>query len=199
MSIILTKLILIHCFPLPTGKTEQNEIERKQVEIDQGQDINQELVVTNFNLAQEKAFNRKFEEAQAQFTEKEAMVYKQGTTLMIRLKGLEFPVAKAVLKGENFPLLAKVQKIIADFGENSVVIEGHTDSNGGMKLNEKLSSERAAAVKEYLISNSPNKTMNISAIGYGYQKPLATNKTASGRAQNRRVDILIQPQASQKL
>lgn len=98
---------------------------------------------------------------------------------MIRLRGLKFPVAQAVLKGSNFPLLAKVQKVIKDFGKSTVVVEGHTDSVGGKIINEKL-------------STAGSDPVTITAVGYDYQKPLATNKTSVGRAQNRRVDILIQ-------
>ncbi|MBP9674839.1 MAG: OmpA family protein, partial [Bacteriovoracaceae bacterium] len=61
----------------------------------------------------------------------------------------------------------------------------------GKVLNKRLSSDRAQAVKEYLISNNDGQPMNIKAMGYDYQKPLASNKTISGRAQNRRVDVLI--------
>ena len=76
------------------------------------------------------------------------------------------------------------------------MIEGHTDSVGGKAINDKLSQNRANAVKEYLQTNGGGisaESSKIEAVGYGYQKPLATNKTADGRAQNRRVDIVIKP------
>jgi len=152
----------------------------------------------NLALADEKtqlqgdqAFNASFEEARKQFTSDEAEVYKQGDTLMIRLKGLEFPPAQAVVKGSSFGLLAKVNRIIKGFDGSTVVIEGHTDSIGGKERNERLSQERADAVKEYLVSNDIVAT-DITTVGYGFEKPLATNKTKEGRAQNRRVDVRIQ-------
>jgi outer membrane protein OmpA-like peptidoglycan-associated protein len=174
---------------------KQGELASKQDEIAAGETANMALQAKNSDLESEKALDRRYEEARAEFTQGEAEVYKQGDTLMIRLRGLEFPTSQALLKGSNFPLLAKVQKVIRDFGESSVVVEGHTDSNGGKALNERLSSERAEAVKDYLSSNLGATPASVSAIGYGYQKPLATNKTASGRAQNRRVDVLIQPKS----
>ncbi len=171
------------------------QLANKQNELVEGEAVTAALLAKNSNLESEleseQAFNKRFEEARALFTKEEAEVYKQGNTLMIRLKGLEFPVAQAVLKGSNFALLAKVQKVIKDFNGGKVVVEGHTDSTGGKAANAKLSEERAKAVKDYLEANSGDESIDISSLGYDYQKPLATNKTAQGRAQNRRVDILI--------
>lgn len=121
---------------------------------------------------------------------------KQGDALLIRLKGLEFPTAQATLKGSNFSLLGKVQNVIHSFGNSSITVEGHTDSVGGVDSNLKLSTQRAEAVKDYLSTNLGDAQASIKAVGYGYQKPLASNKTASGRAQNRRVDIVIEPEQS---
>jgi outer membrane protein OmpA-like peptidoglycan-associated protein len=158
-----------------------------------------DLRKTNQKADDEKAFNQKYETARAEFKESEAEVYKQGDTLIIRLKALEFPQSKADLKPSNFSLLAKVQKVIKSFGDSSVVVEGHTDSIGGKEINERISTARAEAIREYLIANAATEPGKITAIGYDYQKPLATNKTASGRAQNRRVDIRIQPEKSTSL
>jgi OOP family OmpA-OmpF porin len=160
-------------------------------EIAKGAAENQALAANNSDMQAEQAMNQRFETARKQFTKQEAEVYKQGNTLTIRLRGLEFPASQAVLKGSNFPLLAKVQRVIADFGSSSVVVEGHTDSTGNKANNEKLSTERAQAVSTYLSSNLGNQKVNIEAVGFGDQKPLASNKTSSGRAQNRRVDVLI--------
>ncbi len=139
-------------------------------------------------------FNQKYEAARSEFSDQEAEVYKQGNTLVLRLKALEFPKSEANLKTANFSLLAKVEKVIKSFGASSVTIEGHTDSIGGKSINEKISVKRAEAIREYFIANSVSDPDKIRAIGYDYQKPIATNKTASGRAQNRRVDIRIQPE-----
>lgn len=147
-------------------------------------------------LQSEQSFNQKFEAARALFSENEAEVYKQGDKLLIRLKGLEFPVSKALLKGSNFPLLSKVEKVIQSFGKSSVTVEGHTDSTGGKALNQKLSTERAQAVSDYLASSTPEGKIDIHSVGYGYQKPIASNKTVSGKAQNRRVDVVIEPARS---
>jgi outer membrane protein OmpA-like peptidoglycan-associated protein len=114
--------------------------------------------------------------------------------LVIRLRALEFPVNQSVLRGSNFPLLAKVAKVIEGFESPTVVVEGHTDSDGGKVLNQRLSTERAKAVEAYLVSSEAIDPGGISAVGYGFDRPLASNKTAKGKAQNRRVDIIISPQ-----
>lgn len=145
-------------------------------------------------LEAEKAFEAKFEEARAQFSESEAEVYKQGNSLTIRLKSLQFPKAKATLKGDDFALLAKVKDVISGFGQSSVVVEGHTDSDGSEKTNLKLSNDRANAVTDYLVSSEAVDRSQITAVGYGYQKPLASNKTPADKAKNRRVDVIISPE-----
>ncbi len=172
---------------------EQQNVARKESQILHGANANVALVAANSNLQSEQTLNRIFEQARKEFTAQEAEVYKQGNTLTIRLRGLQFPSSKASLEGSNFPLLAKVQRVIKEFGKTSVIIEGHTDSIGGESLNEELSTARAEAVRDYLVSNVNESDAEIKAVGYGFQKPLATNKTADGRAQNRRVDVLIQP------
>lgn len=143
----------------------------------------------------QKKLNEKYEAARKEFASDEAEVYKQGDNLLIRLKGMEFPSSKATITERSKPLLGKVQKVMEDFGSSTVVVEGHTDSVGGKKVNDRLSQNRAEAVKDYLKSNGGGiaEESKIEAVGYGYQKPLATNKTADGRAKNRRVDIIIKP------
>ena len=74
------------------------------------------------------------------------------------------------------------------------MVEGHTDTTGSVELNMRLSQARADAVREYLIANQTLTPDRISAVGYGADRPLASNATAAGRAINRRIDILIIPQ-----
>ncbi len=173
---------------------KQAQLQTKEGELDAAKGQSAVLSAEKQTLESDQAFLKKFDEARAQFSPEEAEVYKEGNTLLIRLKGLEFPVSQAVIKGSNFPLLSKVQKVIKEFGDSSVRVEGHTDSQGGKLINEKLSSARAQAVKDYLVSNDAIEEAKIEAVGVGFQKPLASNKTAAGRAQNRRVDVVISPE-----
>jgi len=173
------------------------QIREQQARLQEEQNAAARLTSENETMAREREFQSKFEQAQTQFAEDEAEVYRQGDRLIIRLKGLEFPTAQALLKGSNLPLLAKVQKIIRDFGESSVTVEGHTDSQGSRAANVKLSLDRAEAVKEYLVSSDAVNEDKITAVGAGFDKPLASNKTGAGRAQNRRVDVLIEPEMTE--
>jgi outer membrane protein OmpA-like peptidoglycan-associated protein len=181
------------------NKYLEDEVNAKDSALSKEKENTQDLEEKNDKLKSEKTMNDMFEEARKGFSKEEAEVYRQGNTLTIRLRGLGFPSSKAVLQGSNFPLLAKVQKVIKDFDSSTVVVEGHTDSIGGQKANTKLATNRAEAVREYFISNGNIPEDKISAVGYGNKKPLASNQTAAGRAQNRRVDILINMGSSTKL
>ncbi len=144
-------------------------------------------------LAAERRFNQLFSEVQSYFRPHEAEVYKQGNRLVIRLKAVQFPVGKDFILPSNYPLLSKVQRAIRIFGEPHVVIEGHTDSTGSDELNEYLSQQRAEAVRAYFVANGTLSPKRVVAVGYGSQRPLASNETAEGRAINRRIDLMIVP------
>jgi outer membrane protein OmpA-like peptidoglycan-associated protein len=146
------------------------------------------------SLAAEKRFNELFVTVQSDFKPDEADVYKQLNTLVIRLKGIQFPVAKSEVQPASYPLLAKVQKAIRTFGQPDVLIEGHTDNQGTAEKNQALSEARAEAVKQYLVAKGTLAAKKIKAEGYGFSRPIAANETPEGRAQNRRIDVIIQPQ-----
>ena len=76
--------------------------------------------------------------------------------------------------------------------ENGVDIVGHTDSTGSLQLNQDLSNRRAQSVASYLIANGVAPA-RISSYGAGPSQPIASNDTAAGRAQNRRVEINLRP------
>ncbi len=145
-------------------------------------------------LEAERQFNQKFIEVQNYFNANEADVYKKGNQLVIRLKGIQFPVGQAIIMPDNYLLLSKAQKAIRTFGEPSVVLEGHTDSTGTLELNKHLSQQRAASVRQYLIANQTLPAEKIIAVGYGPERPLASNSTPEGRAMNRRIDMIIVPE-----
>jgi OOP family OmpA-OmpF porin len=85
----------------------------------------------------------------------------------------------------------KAVEFVKKYPNSKVKIEGHTDSIGTDQYNQKLSVERADAVKNYIISKGASKKADISTVGYGESKPIAENKTAKGRAENRRSEIMI--------
>ena len=85
--------------------------------------------------------------------------------------------------------IAKAARCINDYPGNVVYIDGHTDSDGSRAYNQKLSEQRATAVKNRLISNFDIPAEKVTARGFGEEQPVADNNTAEGRALNRRVDV----------
>ena len=152
-----------------------------------------EQKITAKKLEDERQFNQKFILIQNYFHSNEAEVYKRGNRLIIRLKGIQFPIGQAVIMPKNYKLLGKVQRAIGDFQNPSVVIEGHTDSTGLKEANDILSKQRADAVKEYMIANKTLPASKVVSRGYGSEKPVASNETSEGRAANRRIDVIITP------
>lgn len=171
-----------------------SEIETLKVEVTSLEGKSREEQMAKERLEAEKRFNEKFQAIQSYFNKEEAEVYRQGNQLVVRLRGMQFPIGTAVIMPENYALLSKVQQALRTFDEPEVIIEGHTDSTGAADVNEQLSQERAEAVKEYLIANKTLPESSLFAIGYGSSKPLMSNETAEGRAVNRRIDMIIIPQ-----
>ena len=89
--------------------------------------------------------------------------------------------------------LARVAGILLGHPGLEIEVEGHTDSVGSDAMNQSLSENRAEAVREYLLSQGVPKDAIVSR-GFGKTRPLATNDTTDGRAQNRRVEIVVSGQ-----
>ncbi|UKT63092.1 DUF6089 family protein [Pedobacter mucosus] len=105
------------------------------------------------------------------------------------IKNLEFDLGKATIRSKSFASLNRVAALLVE-KNFSLKLAGHTDNTGSKALNLRLSKERAESVKAYLVSQGANAS-RIEATGYGMGQPIATNKTAAGRQQNRRVEFTI--------
>lgn len=103
---------------------------------------------------------------------------------------IQFESGSSIIKPESYELLNKIleSSIVAE--NLKIGVYGHTDNLGSASANEKLSTERAVSVKNYLISKGI-KEVRLEAKGFGSEKPVADNKTADGRAKNRRVQIVL--------
>lgn len=110
---------------------------------------------------------------------------------IISMSDILFPVNKARLSSDLKTSLAKIAGILTVFKNSTIVIEGHTDNTGSLKHNLKLSKERANNVMNFMIAQGVASS-RLSAVGHGFYKPVASNKTSKGRKQNRRVDLIIQ-------
>lgn len=168
-----------------------DEVSRLQLQSQQFTAEVKELSEEKRKRQAEREFAAKFERVRKLFNRDEADVYRQGDELLIRIKGLNFPVGKSYIPSKHFPLLTKVQNSLKISGTNKVVVEGHTDLTGTRAMNEQLSQARADAVMAYLVNNNAIGKNNISAIGYGPDKPIAPNNTRSGRKLNRRIDVVL--------
>jgi outer membrane protein OmpA-like peptidoglycan-associated protein len=150
----------------------------------------QALGQTVAQQSQAVSLQQAMEKARKEFSKDEAEVSQQGDNLLIRLKTMNFPVGRAELPQQSLEILSKVNGVIASLNTSKVTVEGHTDSTGNATVNQKVSQERAEAVAKYLETSGTDKK-EITAVGYGFQKPLASNKSKDGRAQNRRVDVIV--------
>ena len=103
-------------------------------------------------------------------------------------KDINFESDKAVLMASSTPTLEEIVKILNDFPNVSVEIQGHTDSTASEAHNMDLSQRRAKTVMEYLISRGIPAS-RLTAQGYGESRPIDTNATAAGKAKNRRVEL----------
>lgn len=104
------------------------------------------------------------------------------------VKLVQFQTGKSTLLASSYKVLDEVVSVMNQYPEYSLNISGHTDSSGDDKMNQELSERRAKSCYEYLISKGVNAA-RIEYAGYGETKPRATNATAAGREQNRRVEF----------
>jgi outer membrane protein OmpA-like peptidoglycan-associated protein len=104
--------------------------------------------------------------------------------------GLLFDVNKATLRDASKAELTKLAQILNKYPDTNILVEGHTDNTGSEEYNLELSRQRAQSVENYLASLNVDPT-RFTIMGYGESQPVATNDTAEGRQQNRRVDLAI--------
>lgn len=109
----------------------------------------------------------------------------------IILKGVNFTFDSAELTQKSFAILDDTARILTKHPGLKVTIAGHTDSTGTADYNKNLSQRRAESVMNHLISRGV-KSVNLTAVGFGEEQPIASNDEVEGRAMNRRVEL--QPQ-----
>jgi outer membrane protein OmpA-like peptidoglycan-associated protein len=155
------------------------------------QENTQELQARELKLAELKAAS---ERAQAQLRKMEAMREEAGR-LVISLSGVLFETGGNQLLAPAQGRLDTVAQALAAYPDRNIVIEGHTDDRGSDASNQQLSQKRADAVRQYLESRGvPAERMR--AIGRGETNPVASNETPEGRANNRRVEVIVEPASS---
>jgi OOP family OmpA-OmpF porin len=105
-------------------------------------------------------------------------------------KTILFDSGKASFQQQTYPVLEAITAILKEYPNSNFSIEGHTDSDGKDAANQTLSENRAAAVKNYLIEKGIASS-RLTSAGFGESKPIDTNKTKAGKANNRRVEVKL--------
>ncbi len=111
-----------------------------------------------------------------------------GTHVVIKKK-IYFAFNKAIIRSRSFTILNTVVQVLHDYPHITVEVQGHTDSRGADAYNLRLSQSRADAVRDYLVQHGIDPA-RLTSRGYGETRPIESNRTAEGRADNRRVEFV---------
>ncbi len=114
--------------------------------------------------------------------------------LIVNLSDVLFDTGSANLKPGAREKLAKISGILLAHPGLNIEVEGHTDSVGAADYNQRLSEARANSVHDYLIRQGVPPT-TVATTGFGKSQPVASNATAAGRQQNRRVELVVTGEA----
>ncbi|MGC1906712.1 MAG: OmpA family protein, partial [Candidatus Acidiferrum sp.] len=125
-------------------------------------------------------------------TQLNAVLQTQDTArgLIVNMSDVLFDTGKYTLKQPTQVKLAKISGILLAHPGLTLQIEGHTDSVGSDEMNQRLSEQRADAVRDFLASQGV-PVSSMTAKGFGKTNPIATNDTAEGRQKNRRVELVV--------
>lgn len=126
----------------------------------------------------------------------------QGTGVQVRREGdkvylimpgnITFASGRNEIKGDFYPTLNSVGKVLKKFDKTAIKVAGHTDSVGSDASNQVLSEQRASSVAQYL-RGQQIPSNRVQSVGYGESYPIASNDTADGRERNRRVELELVP------
>jgi ribosomal protein S21 len=143
------------------------------------------------------------QKAQAADTEKSAMrarletqlnmilqTHDSARGLIVNMSDVLFDAGKYTLMPGAREKLAKVAGILLAYPSLNIAVGGYTDNVGSSQLNQRLSEQRAAAVRDYLVKDGVAGA-SVTAMGYGDSKPVASNSSAAGRQANRRVELVV--------
>lgn len=171
--------------------TQQLDSTRQEVASQQQALLSQQQQLDAERAARAEAEKRTREAIRS--LEEIATVKEEARGMVISLSGaVLFVTAKADLLPIARSKLDQVAAVLKDQPDQKIIVEGHTDSVGTPASNQALSEKRAQSVRDYLVSRGVPAEA-IQAVGFGPDRPVADNKTAEGRADNRRVEIVVKP------
>lgn len=120
-------------------------------------------------------------------------VTRDGDNIILNMPGnLTFPTDSSTVKSSFMPVLDAVAEVLKEYESTMIQVAGHTDSTGGDKYNMMLSQQRAQSVANALAGYGV-QNVRMAVVGFGETQPIASNSTASGREQNRRVELTLLP------
>ena len=120
-------------------------------------------------------------------------VTRRGDIIVLNMpSNITFSTGRSDIRPEFYRVLNSVSLVLREYNRTLVNVYGHTDSDGGRDFNQDLSERRGVNVAKYLISRGTD-TRRYYVAGYGEERPISSNASAEGKAQNRRVEIEIAP------
>lgn len=168
----------------------------RQQKLALSEQLDEKLAETRQELQKETAARIQAEarsQEALQRLEESANVSQEGRGLVINLSsGVLFETGKSDLISAASDKLGRVADFLKEVPDRRAVVEGHTDNVGSDERNEQLSIARAQSVKEFLVGRGVPSD-RIETKGYGESRPVASNDSPTGRANNRRVEIVVEP------
>ncbi|MEM7302668.1 MAG: OmpA family protein [Pseudomonadota bacterium] len=120
-------------------------------------------------------------------------VTRNGDRIILNMpSNVTFDTDQSAIKPQFFSVLNSVGLVLKEFDKTLINVFGHTDSDGDLAYNQQLSESRALSVAQYLISQGTDQRRYY-VVGYGETRPIASNATPNGKAENRRVEIELSP------
>lgn len=156
------------------------EVGRARSAADAAQSSQQDAAAAS--ARQEEEYQRRIDELEAEVTDR---------GVVLTLGDVLFATGSAELQAGTTSNLNRLVGFLNQYPDRRVQIEGHTDNVGSAELNQRLSQRRADSVRNYLTQQGI-ASQRLSATGIGMDRPIASNDTAAGRQQNRRVEIIIE-------
>ena len=126
-------------------------------------------------------------EPEAAATVEQRIVEKGRTTLNV-----EFDTGKAVVKNKYYKEIQNVADVMVKYPDLNIAVEGHTDNVGGKQYNLNLSQKRAEAIKKIMVTKFKIDPARVTAKGFGFSRPIASNANKEGRQKNRRVEAAVE-------
>lgn len=120
-------------------------------------------------------------------------VRREGDNLFLVMPGnITFDTAQYSIRSHFYEVLDSVAIVLKKYDKTAILVSGHTDNRGSSDYNQTLSEQRAGSVKAYLMQKGV-AAGRVNSVGYGYRYPVASNDSAAGREQNRRVELKLEP------